>query len=273
VLRLMLGLELRRLREARNVSAADAAKAIRATPSKISRMELGRSAIKEIDVADLLTLYGVGPEERLSILGLAEQASQPGFWQRYSDILPDWFKMYIGLEESAKSIRTYEPLFVPGLLQTPQYAAAVLALDYLPPTEVERLVLLRKERQRRFNEGQLRLWAIVDESALRQTIGGADIMRDQLEHLISLSTNQNLTLQVTPLAAGSHAAPSAFSILRFSEPEIGDVVYVEQLTGALYIDKKDDVDRYLLAMERLSTISAKPPRTREILRALIDRLG
>jgi transcriptional regulator with XRE-family HTH domain len=269
----MLGLELRRLREARDISAADAAKAIRATPSKISRMELGRSAIKEIDVVDLLTLYGVDPEERQAILRLAEQASQPGFWHRYGDILPPWFKMYVGLEESAKSIRTYEPLFVPGLLQTPQYAAAVLALDYIPPGEADRLVLLRKERQRRFTDGELRLWAIIDEAALRQTIGSVDVMRDQLEHLFSLSTNQNLTLQVTPLAAGSHAAPSAFSILRFNEPEIADVVYVEQLTGALYIDKKDDVDRYLLAMERLSTISSKPQRTREILRALIDRLA
>jgi transcriptional regulator with XRE-family HTH domain len=268
----MLGLHLRRLREARNVSAAEAAKAIRATPSKISRMELGRSAIKEIDVVDLLTLYGVAPAERMQLLRLAEQAGQPGWWQRYGDILPPWFPTYIGLEESAKSIRAYEPLFVPGLLQTPEYAAEVLALDCIPPSEAERHVLVRKERQRRFTEGQIKLWVIIDEFALRRPVGSVEVLRDQLRHLISLSTKPNLTLQATPLGAGSHAAPSAFTILRFDEPELPDMVYVEQLTSALYVDKKEDVDRYLLAIERLSTISAKPPQTREILSAIIDQL-
>jgi len=266
----MLGLHLRRLREARGIPAAEAAKAIRATPSKISRMELGRSAIREIDVVDLLTLYGVDPAERHQLLRLAEQAAHPGWWHRYGDILPPWFPNYIGLEESAKSIRAYEPLFVPGLLQTPEYATAVLALDCIPPSEAERHVLVRKERQRRFTEGQIKFWVIVDEFALRRPVGSAEVLRDQLRHLISLSTRPNLTLQVTPQGTGAHAAPGAFTILRFHEPELPDLVYVEQLTSALYIDKKDDVDRYLLAMERLSTISSKPPRTREILSAIID---
>jgi transcriptional regulator with XRE-family HTH domain len=271
-LRLVLGLQLRQLREARGISAAEAARAIRATPSKISRMELGRSAIKEIDVLDLLTYYGVDPAEREQFLKIAEQASHHGWWHRYGDILPPWFQTYIGMEESAKAIRAYEPLFVPGLLQTPQYAAAVLSLGDIPPSEAERHVILRKERQRRFTEGQLKLWVVIDESALRRPVGSVDILREQLKYLISLSTRHNLTLQVTPLGAGGHAAPSGFTILRFSEPELPDMVYVEQLTSAIYVDKKEEVDRYLLAMERLSIISAKPAQTRGILSTIINQL-
>jgi len=272
VLRMMLGMQLRRLRASRGITPHEAAKAIRATDSKISRIELGKSAIKEIDVLDLLTLYGVGAQEREQLLTLAEQASHPGWWHRFGDILPPWFQSYVGMEEAAKAIRVYEPLFVPGLLQTPQYAAAVLALGDIPAAEAERHVILRKERQRRFTEGQLKLWAIVDESALRRPVGSVATLREQLKYLISLSSRQNLTLQITPLGAGGHAAPSAFTILRFGEADLPDVVYVEQLTSALYIDKKDDVDRYLLAMERLSIISAKPAETRSILSTIINQL-
>jgi transcriptional regulator with XRE-family HTH domain len=265
-------MQLRKLRESRKISAADAAKAIRGSESKISRIELGKSAIREIDVLDLLTLYGVDPAEREQFLTLAEQASRRGWWHQFSDVLPAWFQAYIGMEESAQSIRIYEPLFVPGLLQTPQYAAAVLALGDLPVSEAERHVLLRKERQRRFVDGQLKLWAIVDESALRRPVGGWQVLRDQLRYLISLSTRRNLTLQITALGEGGHAAPSAFTILRFNEPDMPDVVYVEQLTSALYFDKRADVDRYLLAMERLSVISATPAETRSILSTIINQV-
>ncbi len=272
VLRMMLGAQLRSLRESRGISAHDAAKAIRASHSKISRIELGKSAIREIDVLDLLTFYGVDPNEREQLLTLAEQASRPGWWHRFSDVMPDWFKAYIGMEEAAKSIREYEPLFIPGLLQTPQYTAAVLALGDIPVAEAERHAILRKERQRRFTEGQLKLWAIVDESALRRRVGSIDVLRDQLRYLISLSTRQNLTLQITRQGEGGYAAPSAFSILRFGDPEMPDVVYLEHLTSALYFDKKADVDRYLLAMERLSIISCKPAETRGVLSTIINEL-
>jgi transcriptional regulator with XRE-family HTH domain len=272
VLRRLLGMQLRKLRESRNISAADAAKAIRGSESKISRIELGKSAIREIDVLDLLTMYGVDPSEREQFLTLAEQASRRGWWHQFSDVLPTWFQAYIGMEESAQSIRVYEPLFVPGLLQTPQYAAAVLALGDLSISEAERHVMLRKERQRRFVDGQLKLWAIVDESALRRPVGSLEILRDQLRYLISLSTRRNLTLQITDLGEGGHAAPSAFTILRFNEPDMPDVVYVEQLTSALYFDKRADVDRYLLAMERLSVISATPAETRSILSTIINQV-
>src|SRR5690242_9422728 len=272
VLRILLGTHLRRLREARGITARQAATAIRASESKISRMELGRNAIREIDVLDLLTLYGVPADEREQLLALAEQANRPGWWHRYNDILPDWFQSYVGMEEAATSIRIYEPQFIPGLLQTQQYAAAVLAVGDIPVSEAERHVILRKERQRRFTEGRLKLWAIIEETALRRPIGSAEILRDQLRYLLSLASRQNLTLQIVPFGMGGHAAPSGFSILRFNEQDLPDVAYLEHLTSALYFDKRADVDRYLLAMERLSIIAAKPSETPGILTTIINEL-
>jgi hypothetical protein len=223
-------------------------------------------------VLDLLTYYGVGAVEREQLLSLAEQANRPGWWHRYNDILPDWFQSYVGMEEAATSIRIYEPQFIPGLLQTQQYAAAVLAVGDIPLNETERHVILRKERQRRFTEGRLKLWAIVEETALRRPIGSKEILRDQLRYLLSLASRQNLTLQIVPFGMGGHAAPSGFSILRFNEQDLPDVAYLEHLTSALYFDKRADVDRYLLAMERLSIIAAKPSETPGILTTIINEL-
>jgi transcriptional regulator with XRE-family HTH domain len=272
VLRIMLGTQLRRLRESRGISAQAAAKAIRGSDSKISRIELGRNAIREIDVLDLLTFYGVDPVEREQLLHLAEQANRPGWWHRFNDILPDWFQSYVGMEEAATAIRVYEPQLIPGLLQTQQYTAAVLAMCDIPIGEAERHVILRKERQRRFAEGRLKLWAIVEETALRRPIGSKEILRDQLAYLLSLTGRPNLTLQVIPDGTGGHAVSSGFTILRFEETDLPDIAYLEHLTSALYFDKKSDVDRYLMAMERLSIVGAEPGETRAILSRNIDRL-
>ena len=272
VLRILLGSQLRRLREDRGISAQAAAKAIRGSDSKISRIELGRNAIREIDVLDLLTFYGVGAVEREQLLNLAEQANRPGWWHRFNDILPDWFQSYVGMEEAATSIRVYEPQVIPGLLQTPHYTAAVLAVCDIPVGEAERHVILRKERQHRFTEGRLKLWAIVEETALRRPVGSKQILRDQLCYLLSLTARRNLTLQIIQDGMGGHAVPSGFTILRFGEPDLPDVAYLEHLTSALYFDKKFDVDRYMLAMERLSIISAKPSETPGILGTIIDKL-
>jgi transcriptional regulator with XRE-family HTH domain len=272
VLRILLGGQLRRLRESRGITAQAAAKAIRGSESKISRIELGRNAIREIDVLDLLTFYGVGPVEREQLLNLAEQANRPGWWHRFNDILPDWFQAYVGMEEAAISIRVYEPQFIPGLLQTPRYTAAVLTMCDIPIGEAERHVILRKERQRRFTEGRVKLWAVVEETALRRPIGSREILLDQLRYLLSLTERANLTLQVIPFGRGGHAVPSGFTILRFGETDLPDVAYLEHLTSALYFDKKSDVDRYLLAMERLSIVSAKPGETPGILATIIRQL-
>jgi transcriptional regulator with XRE-family HTH domain len=272
VLRILLGTHLRRLRESRGITAKQAASEIRSSESKISRIELGRNAIREIDVLDLLTLYRVSTEEKEQLLSLAEQANRPGWWHRYHDILPDWFQAYVGMEEAARSIRIYEPQFIPGLLQTEEYAAAVIALGDFPIEEAERHVVLRKERQRRFREGRLKLWVIVDEAALRRPVAGTSTQIEQLRYLLQQSSTTNLTLQVIPYGVGGHAAPSAFSMLRFAEHDLPDIVYVENLTSALYLDKQVEVDRYLLAMERLSIVAHVPHRTPDILSTIIGEL-
>lgn len=268
--RIRLGGQLRRLRESRGISAQEAARAIRASESKISRIELGRNAVREIDVADLLTLYGVtGAAERAQLLSLASQASAPGWWQRYTDIMPGWFQAYVGLEEAAESIRIYEPRVVPALLQTKQYAAAVLSLGGVPPGEAERHVSLRQERQRRFTAGELRLCVILEENALRRPVAGRRVMTSQLDYLLRAGQSNNLTLRVTPRDVAGHTPPSGFSVLGFGDPGLPDIVYVEQLTTALYLDKPQDVDSYLLAMERMSLISADPETSARMIEAIV----
>ncbi len=271
VLRILLGTQLRRLREAHGITAQEAARAIRGSESKISRIELGRTSVREVDIVDLLTLYGItDPREREELLTLANQANQPGWWHQYQDVLPSWFQAYVGLEESAESIRSYDSQFIPGLLQTEEYAAAVLALGEFSLEESERLVVLRKERQRRFASGSLRFWAIVDEVALFRPVGSPEVLRAQLEHISAVCDQPGFALQVVPDSAGAFAAPGSFSILRFAVPDLPDVVYIEQLTSAMYLDKPVDVERYTAAMDKLSAISAPPQQTKEIIRARLE---
>lgn len=274
VLRMLLGTQLRRLRESRNISAQEAARAIRGSESKISRIELGRNAVREVDIADLLNLYGItNSTEREQLLTLASQANQPGWWHRHQDVLPPWFHSYLGLEESAESIRSFDTQFVPGLLQTEDYTAAVIELGRYPREETDRLVFLRKERQRRFASGSLRLWAIIDEVALRRPVGGADMMRRQLAHLLDISDRPGLTIQVSPFLTGaSYAAPGSFSILQFATDDLPDVVYVEQLTSALYLDKRADVDRYIEAIDHISAHSCTPEQTTDLIRSMLAEL-
>ena len=277
VLRILLGSQLRGLREAKGITREDAGYAIRASGSKISRMELGRVGFKERDVVDLLEMYGVSDEtERASLVALAREANSPGWWHKYGDVLPDWFQVYVGLEEAAALIRLYEVQFVPGLLQTPDYARAVVALGQPGASagEIERRVSLRIARQELLRKtGAPRLWAVVDEAALRRPIGGGEVMRAQLEQLIEVTKEPNITLQVVPFSSGGHAAEGgAFTILRFPEVDLPDVVYVEQLTSSLYLDKRDDVERYTEVMERLSVESESPEHTTEILSGMLKEV-
>ncbi|PWR04930.1 transcriptional regulator [Micromonospora acroterricola] len=277
VLRILLGAQLRRLRESSGVTREGAGWEIRASESKISRMELGRVGFKERDVADLLTLYGVTDEqEREALLKLARDANSPGWWHRYGDVLPTWFQSYLGLEAAAALIRSYEVQFVPGLLQTREYARAVVLLGHgaAGPLEIDRRVALRMQRQQLLHrEHPPQLWAVVDEAALRRPIGGAEVMRGQLTALIEATKSPNVRLQVIPFAAGGHAAAGgAFTILRFGDQELPDIVYIEQLTSAIYLDKRDDLDYYAVAMERLCVEAEPPERTPEILNQLLDEL-
>ncbi|MFI7596630.1 helix-turn-helix domain-containing protein [Actinoplanes sp. NPDC049681] len=278
VLRILLGAQLRRLREGRGITREDAGYEIRASGSKISRMELGRVSFKERDVADLLSMYGVeDAAEREALLGLARQANNPGWWHHFGDIMPSWFQSYLGLEAAASLIRTYEIQFVPGLLQTPEYARAVIMLGHAGATadEIDRRVELRRQRQQLLDRPDApQLWAVIDEAVLRRPIGGADVMRGQIEALIEASKRPNVRLQIIPFHAGGHAAAGGpFAILRFPEPELPDVVYVEQLTSAIYLDKRDDVDHYAIAMERVCIDAEPPNHTQEILGKLLHEVG
>ncbi|MFI7445431.1 helix-turn-helix domain-containing protein [Nonomuraea indica] len=274
-LRILLGSQLRRLREAKGVTREEAGHLIRGSESKISRMELGRVGFKERDVSDLLTLYGVVDEQaRDAIITLVGKANEPGWWHRFNDVLPTWFQAYVGLEEAAARIRTYEVQFVPGLLQTKEYARAVVTAGSagISSDEIARRVDLRLERQRVLDrpDGPF-FWAVIDEAALRRPIGGAEVMRAQLEHLADLMRQPNITIQIMPFSFGGHSAEGgAFSILRFPDRELPDVVYVEQLASALYLDKREDVDKYTVVMERLCAVSTTPDETVQLLRTIAD---
>jgi len=269
VRRIGLGSQLRRLREQAGIDRETAGEAIRASMAKISRMELGRVSFKIRDVADLLTLYGVtDPAVRGEFLDLARQANKPGWWHRYADLLPSWFETYLGLEQAASVIRTFELQFVPGLLQTPDYARAVTRLAHTRAEEIERRVELRMLRQELLGQDHPpMLWAIVDESALRRSVSDEpDVLRAQLTHLLQMNERPNVSLQIVPLSHGGHpAAGGSFTLLRFADPDLPDVVYLEQLTSALYLDKQTDTDHYAMVMDRLVTKLEPPGRAASIL--------
>jgi transcriptional regulator with XRE-family HTH domain len=278
VLRMLLGNQLRRLREAAGITPERAGYEIRASRSKISRMEHGRVGFKERDVADLLTLYGVRDEvTRTQMLALAEHANSQGWWARFDDVLPDWFETYLGLEQATSLIRTYELQFVPGLFQTEEYVRAVTLLGHrsAPVDEIERRVSLRVRRQEVLNRqgGGPRVWAVIDESALRRPLGGLNVMRTQLQHLIEMAELPQVTLQVMPFDRGGHsAAGGSFSILRFAEPDLPDVVYIEQLTGALYLDRRMEVDHYREVMNSLSAEAQTPTDSEQQLKKLLQTM-
>ncbi|HEY0472686.1 MAG TPA: helix-turn-helix transcriptional regulator [Kribbella sp.] len=277
-LRIMLGAHLRRLREDSGISRSDAGWAIRGSESKISRLELGRVGFKVRDVEDLLTLYKVDdPEQRERLLTLAREANNPGWWQRYDDLTPTWFHSYLGLEMAADLIRTFELQFVPGLLQTQEYARAVVQLGRdrpLPEAEVDRLVTLRMSRQVVLTRKQpARLWAVIDEAVLRRPIGGNAVFRAQLEYLLEASRRHNVTLQIIPFDEGGYPATGgAFSLLRFTEPDLPDVVYIEHLTSAVYLDKREDLDMYVVTMDALAVAAGLPRATERIISDAIKLL-
>jgi transcriptional regulator with XRE-family HTH domain len=276
-LRVVLRGQLRHLREANGINREAAGEVIRASASKISRLELGRVSVKSRDLSDLLTLYGVtGEAERADVLRLASEAAKHGWWHHYGDLLPGWFEYYVGLEAAASRIRTYEVQFVPGLLQTPDYARAVIKLGHPSATldELEERVSLRMKRQEALARPDgPKLWAVIDETALRRRLGDPGVMEAQLERLIDLAL-PNVTVYVVPLQSGYHAAAAgAFSILRFAAPELPDMVYLEQLTSSLYLDKRKDVDHYSAVMDQLCVQAEDRAGTREILSQIRDRMS
>jgi transcriptional regulator with XRE-family HTH domain len=278
VLRIMLGAHLRRLREEAGIDMERAGRRIRGSKAKISRIELGQVSLKPRDIADLLRLYGVtDKQQRAEFMALVEQANQPGWWQRFGDVLPSWFSTYVGLEAAAAQIRVYEAQVIPGLLQTEDYARAILTAGQPGRTseDIEQQVTLRLTRQRILTRTQPAapiVWAVINEEALRRPVGRPAVLRAQLEHLIKLTELPNLTIQVLPMQAGVLFAHAGFTILRFAEPELPDVVYAEQLTSALYLDKPDDVEQYVQARTNLSVASSPPAAAAEVLGRILQEV-
>ena len=243
-----LALELRRLRETAGLTCEQVAEHLECSASKISRVETGRVSVSPRDVRDMLDLYDVPGEQRERLVQLARDSRQKGWWHAFSDTMLPQFATYLGLESAASEIRIYEVNLIPGLLQTEDYARAVIRAGMMnsPSEDVERSVALRMARQPAVTrDDPPKVWAVMDEAALRRRVGGASLMRMQLEHLLTQAQLPNVAVQVIPFAGGAHPAMGRpFVILVFPDRVDTDVVYLEDLTSSLYLEDVAEVDRY-----------------------------
>lgn len=273
----VLGRRLLDLRERAGLKREEAAGVLRVAPATVRRMETAEVSLKIPYLQLLLKAYGVSDEEAESFVTLAEEANKPGWWQRYHDILPGWFSMYVSLEGAASLIRSYEPHFVPGLLQTEDYARGVLesgAIGATRPEDIARHVALRLRRQALLTrEDAPRIWVVMDETAVRRPVVGPQVMRAQIDRLLEAMELPHVTLQIAPFSAGPHPGTyGPFVLFRFAMPELPDMVYSEYLTGAVYLDARIEVTSYLEVMDRMAAQAATAHRTKEILRDLRKEL-
>nr|WP_202436262.1 helix-turn-helix transcriptional regulator [Streptomyces sp. SID7834] len=263
-----MGQELRRLREIKGMTAEEVADRLLVSQSKISRLENGRRSISQRDVRDLCGVYEVADHRVVdSLMQMAKDSRQQGWWHAFGDIP---YSVYIGLETDAESLRVYEPQIVPGLLQTRSYAEALItgALPEAPPSDIEKRVNVRARRQDRVNapEHPLRLWAVIDESALRRLVGGKQVMLEQLEHLVEQSKLPHVTVQVLPFEMGAHPGINGqYAILEFPDAADSSVVYIEGVTSDLYLEKANDVQRYSVMYEHLRAQALNVDQTREFI--------
>ncbi|MEU2966638.1 helix-turn-helix transcriptional regulator [Streptomyces ardesiacus] len=269
----VLGRRLQELRETAGLKREEAAKVLRVAPATVRRMETAEVALKIPYVQILLTAYGVAADEVAAFVALAEEANQPGWWQRYHDVLPDWFSLYVSLEGAARIIRSYEPHFVPGLLQTEEYARSVMesgTIGNVGGDAVERHVSLRMERQRLLERPDPpHLWVVMDETVLKRPVSiHGRVMREQLDKLLEFAARDRVTLQVAEFEDGPHPGTYApFTLFRFAEPELPDMVFTEYLTGALYLDSRAEVSAHLEVLDHMTARAASTQRTEKILRA------
>jgi transcriptional regulator with XRE-family HTH domain len=267
----VLGKRLQTLREKAGLRREDAATVLRVAPATIRRMETAEVALKIPYVQLLLKAYGIATDEAEAFVMLAEEANKPGWWKRFHDILPDWFSVHVSLEGAASLIRSYEPHFIPGLLQTEDYARAILrtgSVGQIRPDEIERHVALRMERQTLLTRPDApRLWAVLDETVLRRPVGTPAVMRAQADRLLKAATMPNVTVQIAEFASGHHPGTyGPFVLFRFAVPELPDMVYVEYLTGSVYLDERAEVASHLEVMDHMVAQAATAQRTKEILR-------
>jgi hypothetical protein len=274
VLRMILARQLQALREKAGLSYEQAAEAIYSSEWTIRRMERAEGGFKPLTVKSLLIAYGITDTREIdTFLALAREASKPGWWHRYDDVLPAWFRTAVGLEEAACLIRAYQPQVIPGLLQTEGYIRAITAASFPAASHDfnERTVALRLARQQLLHRPDPpEYWVVMDETVLRRPIGTPDIMREQVSHLIQAAEQPNVTIQIIPFAAGWHPALyGMFNIYRFPDDQLPDIVYTESLTGAYYLNKPDEAARYIQALDQMCTLAASPEQTLTILRDLM----
>ncbi|CAM5336827.1 MULTISPECIES: helix-turn-helix domain-containing protein [Streptomyces] len=273
----VLGRRLLDLRERAGLKREEAARVLRVAPATVRRMEMAEVSLKIPYLQLLLKAYGVPDDEAELFVQLAEEANKPGWWQRFHDILPGWFSMYVSLEGAASLIRSYEPHFVPGLLQTEDYARGVLksgAVGQTSPEDIERHVALRMQRQQLLTRPDApRFWVVMDETALRRPVGDPEVMRAQIDKLLDATKLPHVTLQIAPFANGPHPGTyGPFVLFRFAMSELPDMVYSEYLTGAVYLDARTEVAAHLEVMDRMAAQAATARRTKEILRDLRKEL-
>ncbi|WP_329288935.1 helix-turn-helix domain-containing protein [Streptomyces pseudovenezuelae] len=271
VLRMILGRRLQDRRQGAGASLEDAARALRVTSLTIRRLEKAEVALKPLYVEKLLETYGADRQEIDEFVELAERANEPGWWHTYRNVLPNWFSAYVSLETGARTLRTYEPHYVTGLLQTHAYARGVLRGGF--PQEADedltRRVDLRLRRQSLLDRSDApTLWVVMEEAVLHRVVGGPEVMREQIERLLEVSELDHVSVDVVPFTAGAHVGACApFTYFRFEEPELPDIVYTEVLSGAMYLDQRSDVSAHLEAHNRMSLLTSDADS-----RALLNRM-
>ncbi|MEU9786707.1 helix-turn-helix transcriptional regulator [Streptomyces phaeochromogenes] len=271
VLRMILGKRLQELRQGAGVSLDDAARALHVKPLTIRRLEKAEVALKTLYVEKLLQTYGAAQQEVDEFVTLAERANEPGWWHAYRDVVPDWFSAYVSLETGAKTLRTYEPHYVTGLLQTYNYARAVLRGGFPNESDEDlaRRVDLRLRRQSLLERPDApTLWVVMEETVLHRMVGGAEVMREQIERLLEVSELEHVSVDVVPFTAGAHIGACApFTYFRFEERELPDVVYSEILSASVYLDQRSDVAGHLEAHNRMSLLTSSADS-----KALLNRM-
>ncbi|MEU8804863.1 helix-turn-helix transcriptional regulator [Spirillospora sp. NPDC048819] len=275
VKRRRLASELRRQRELSGLTLDEVAERLEWSNAKISRIENARVGVLPRDVKYLLNVYGVEGEAREVLLGLAREARQKGWWHSYGEAIPAWFEVYVGLESDAVTMDAYESEHVPGLLQTANYARAIFhAFPLDDEAEVDKRVKLRMARTERLTAPDApKFWAVLNEAVIHRRIGGAQTMRAQLVHLRDMAKLSNITLQVLPFEAGAHPAMSgAFTILGFPEPSDPKVVFMEEQTGGLYLEKRHEIERYTLAFDHLRAAALRPSDSQALIAQVADNM-
>jgi transcriptional regulator with XRE-family HTH domain len=270
VRRRRLGTELRKLRESNGYKLEEVAARLGVAPSTLSRIETGKAPTKSAYLSQILDMYGVAdPQQRQVLVDMAREGHRKGWWAAYDDVLPSGFDIYVGLEAETAAVRGYEVSVVPGLLQTPGYARAVLREMFARHTteQIERLVDLRIERQRRFDDDPpIELWAVLDEAVIRRPVGGNSVMRNQLEHLLAAADRPGVTMQVLPFGCGAHAGHGGpFSILEFPNRSDSEVAFVESVVGIIYLEKDRDVRARAEAFDRLRAAALAPAASTDLI--------